>query len=92
MFPVLNSAGNMVGMIPKNFLIVLVKNHFWVDESQLTEKQKLKLPRLYRTLSGNANPNNMEDFNMELQKKQDENADFTISRRPAVLLTRATVT
>lgn len=26
-YPVLNSAGNIVGMIPKNFLIVLIKNH-----------------------------------------------------------------
>ncbi|MFO0117079.1 MAG: hypothetical protein ACK521_05510 [bacterium] len=50
-FPVLNSAGNIVGIIPKNFLIALVKNHFWLDESKLTERQKLKLPRMYRKLS-----------------------------------------
>jgi hypothetical protein len=48
---VLNSAGNMVGIIPKNFLIALVKNHKWLDESKLTKRQKMKLPRMYRKLS-----------------------------------------
>ena len=30
-FPVMNSAGNIVGVIPKNFIIVLIENHHWVD-------------------------------------------------------------
>ena len=30
-FPVLNSSGNIVGLIPKSFLIVLIENHHWVD-------------------------------------------------------------
>jgi len=50
-FPVLNSAGNIVGMIPKNFLIVLIEYHHWLDESKLTAKQKAKLPRMYRRSS-----------------------------------------
>jgi predicted transcriptional regulator len=50
-FPVLNSAGNMVGLIPKNFIITLIKNHAFYDESQLNEQQKAKLPRMYRALS-----------------------------------------
>jgi len=28
-FPVMNSKGNVVGLIPKNFLIVLIKNKAW---------------------------------------------------------------
>jgi hypothetical protein len=28
-FPVLNMAGNIIGLIPKNFLIVLVERHHW---------------------------------------------------------------
>jgi hypothetical protein len=28
-FPVMNSRGNVVGLIPKNFLIVLIKNKAW---------------------------------------------------------------
>ena len=28
-FPVLNSNGNVVGLIPKNFLIILIKNKAW---------------------------------------------------------------
>jgi hypothetical protein len=51
MFPVLNSAGNMVGLIPKNFLIVLLKHHHFMDESKLNERQIAKLPRLYTKLS-----------------------------------------
>lgn len=31
MFPVMNSSGNMIGIIPKNFMIVLIENHHWVD-------------------------------------------------------------
>jgi len=37
-FPVLNSAGNMVGVIPKNFLIVLIKNFWWYDEEKLSQE------------------------------------------------------
>jgi CBS-domain-containing membrane protein len=37
-FPVLNSAGNMVGVIPKNFLIVLIKNFWWYDEEKLSKE------------------------------------------------------
>lgn len=36
-YPVLNSAGNIVGMMPKNFLIVLIENHHWVDTKKLTK-------------------------------------------------------
>ena len=47
----MNSAGNIAGIIPKNFLIALVRNHHWLDESRLSADQKLKLPRMYRKLS-----------------------------------------
>lgn len=47
MFPVLNSAGNIVGMMPKNFLIVLVENHHWVDLNKLTGEQVKELKKLY---------------------------------------------
>ena len=40
MFPVLNRAGNLVGMIPKNFIIVLLENHHFYDVSLLDENQK----------------------------------------------------
>ena len=41
----------MVGLIPKNFLIVLLKHHHFMDESKLNERQIAKLPRLYTKLS-----------------------------------------
>lgn len=34
--PVLNSAGNIVGMMPKNFLIVLIENRHWVNLEKLS--------------------------------------------------------
>jgi len=37
MYPVLNRAGNLVGMIPKNFIIVLLENHHFYDVSILDE-------------------------------------------------------
>lgn len=30
--PVVNMAGRLIGMIPRNFVIVLIENHFWYDE------------------------------------------------------------
>ena len=36
MFPVVNTAGNIVGIMPKSFLIVLVENHHWVDTQMLS--------------------------------------------------------
>ena len=59
-FPVMNSAGNMIGIIPKNFLIVLVENHHWVDVSKLDNQQRNKLPKMFRRsssdLSGEMGP------------------------------------
>ena len=50
-FPVMNSAGNIVGVIPKNFIIVLIENHHWVDVNQLDSYQKSKLPKMFRRSS-----------------------------------------
>lgn len=46
-YPVLNSAGNIVGLMPKSFLIVLIENHHWVDTKMLTYAQRKKLVELY---------------------------------------------
>jgi hypothetical protein len=46
-FPVLNSAGNIVGMIPKSFLIVLVEQYHWVNTDKLDSQQQAKLVELY---------------------------------------------
>jgi hypothetical protein len=35
-YPVMNSAGNIVGMMPKNFLIVMIENHHWMNLKKLT--------------------------------------------------------
>ena len=37
--PVVNMAGRVIGMIPKNFVIVLIENHYWYDqEKHISEK------------------------------------------------------
>lgn len=36
--PVVNMAGRIIGLIPRNFIIVLMENHVWYDESQVTGK------------------------------------------------------
>ena len=46
----LNSAGNIVGMMPKNFLIVLIENHHWVDVKKLTKEQRMKLKTMYASV------------------------------------------
>ena len=34
-FPVLNSSGNVVGLIPKSFIVVLIENHHFMDRDKL---------------------------------------------------------
>jgi hypothetical protein len=46
-YPVMNSAGNIVGMMPKNFLIVMIENHHWMDLKKLTTTQLIKLKKMY---------------------------------------------
>lgn len=46
----LNSAGNIVGMMPKNFLIVLIENHHWVNVRKLTTEQRQKLTKMYSSV------------------------------------------
>jgi predicted transcriptional regulator len=46
-YPVLNSSGNIVGVITKNSLIVLIENHHWVDLAKLNAEQKGKLKKMY---------------------------------------------
>jgi len=30
--PVVNMAGRIIGLIPRNFVITLIENHVWYDE------------------------------------------------------------
>jgi len=36
-FPVLNAAGNLIGMIPRNFIIVLIKNRGFYHIEKVTD-------------------------------------------------------
>lgn len=63
-FPVMNSSGNIVGVIPKNFIIVLIENHHWIDVAQLDSYQKSKLPRLFRRSSASDLANDMGPKNL----------------------------
>ena len=44
----MNSSGNIIGIIPKNFIIVLIENHHWVDVNKLDSQQRQKLPKMFR--------------------------------------------
>lgn len=52
-FPVLNSAGNIVGIISKNFIIKLIELKHFVDVSKLDIEQKGKLPKVFRRSTSN---------------------------------------
>lgn len=41
-FPVLNMAGNVMGMIPKNFLIVLIERLHWYEIKGSNTKMDVK--------------------------------------------------
>lgn len=60
----MNSSGNIVGVIPKNFIIVLIENHHWIDVAQLDSFQKSKLPRLFRRSSASDLANDMGPKNI----------------------------
>ena len=45
--PVVNMAGKIIGLIPTNFIIVLIENHAWY-EHELTE-DKMEVTSYYKT-------------------------------------------
>ena len=47
-FPVVNSSGNIIGIIPKNFLIKLIELHHFVDQDSLDKNQLAQLPKVFR--------------------------------------------
>ena len=46
--PVVNMAGKIIGMIPKNFIIVLIENHAWY-EHELTRHDSREVTSFYKT-------------------------------------------
>lgn len=46
--PVVNMAGRIIGLIPKNFVIVLLENHQWYDESNIRDQTQV-VSNYYRT-------------------------------------------
>ena len=52
-FPVLNSAGNMVGIISKNFIIKLIELKHFVNIDKLNIQQKGRLPKVFRRSTSN---------------------------------------
>ena len=47
-FPVLNSSGNIVGMMPKSFIIVLLENHHFIDINKLTANQLSRVKGVFK--------------------------------------------
>jgi len=49
--PVVNMAGRLIGMIPRNFVIVLIENHFWYNEdaSQRARQEEFGVASLFKT-------------------------------------------
>ena len=39
--PVVNMAGKIIGMIPTNFIIVLIENHAWYEHELTDEKHEV---------------------------------------------------
>lgn len=48
-FPVLNMSGNIIGIIPKNFLIVLVERHHWYHHHEHKHGEGKQPTQHYRT-------------------------------------------
>ena len=47
--PVVNMAGKIIGLIPKNFIIVLIENHHWYLDSTDDEKKIDDVTSMYKT-------------------------------------------
>ena len=47
--PVVNMAGRIIGMIPKNFVIVLIENHCWYKDDKIRAKTEAGASQFYRT-------------------------------------------
>lgn len=72
--PVVNMAGRIIGLIPRNFVIVLLENHAWYDEDDKRGKSEhgAKLSMNYRT----AVTRQMSMASMS-QKDEDEAGEFS---------------
>ena len=46
--PVVNMAGKVIGMIPSNFVIVLIENHAWY-EHELVGRDSREVTSFYKT-------------------------------------------
>lgn len=47
--PVVNMAGRIIGMVPRNFIIVLLENHCWYEEETKRGKSEAAVSAYYRT-------------------------------------------
>ena len=63
----MNSSGNIIGIIPKNFIIVLIENHHWVDVEKLDSEQRSNLPKIYRRSNS--------DLSADMDPKDKQNDD-----------------
>ena len=46
-FPILNSSGNIVGLIPKSFIIVLLENHQFLKLDAFDNYQKQRIAKIF---------------------------------------------
>lgn len=47
--PVVNMAGRIIGMIPRNFVIVLIENHHWYDGEEDNMRAQTTVSMYYKT-------------------------------------------
>jgi hypothetical protein len=51
--PVVNTSGKLIGIIPKNFLVVLIENHAWYENENTAEG--MPVTSAYSTSQARAN-------------------------------------
>lgn len=68
-FPVVNKAGNLIGLIPKNFIIVLLKHKNWYFNDVFDGEETLEDLERVVNLNDSEADNIVPDMTFNLQKQ-----------------------
>lgn len=79
--PVVNMAGRIIGIIPRNFVIVLIENHVWYDKDvkgdeqfEMSEGKGRALSHVYRTAMNRQDSARLSDRALSQQDDDGENS------------------
>ena len=60
--PVVNMHGSLIGLVPKHFIIALIENHYWYDETSISGDD---VEKLFKTGQERSSEQDDDEFDMD---------------------------